>query len=59
MEGLRQKRRGAGMSQEELAKMLGVKQHTVSSYETGRNDPSIEVLKKLMEIFRCHAEELF
>lgn len=59
MDGLRQKRREAGLSQAELAEMLGVKQHTVSNYEIGRNEPSIAIFKRLIEIFKCHAEDLF
>lgn len=38
-------------TQKELAKLLSVKPTTVSGWELGRNTPSIDMLKKLADIF--------
>lgn len=50
-ENLRQLRRSKNLSQTELAKLLGVDQRTISSWEVGICEPSLTVLAKLCEIF--------
>ncbi|MBQ4104895.1 MAG: helix-turn-helix transcriptional regulator [Clostridia bacterium] len=52
-ERLQELRKDKGMSQEELAKILGVSHYTVSSYECNRSDPddsSKVVIAKLFDV---------
>ena len=37
--------------QEEVAKQLNINQRTYSQYETGANEPNLETLKKMANIF--------
>lgn len=46
---LRRARRGAGISQAELAFRAGVAQSVVSAYEAGRRQPSLPTLAKLID----------
>ncbi|MBO8138626.1 MAG: helix-turn-helix transcriptional regulator [Desulfotomaculum sp.] len=48
---IKELRSKAGISQETLAKRLGVSLASVASYEIGRINPSIEVLEKIADIF--------
>ena len=41
------------LSQEELAKKLFVSSKTISSWETNRTEPSLEIIVKLSEILDC------
>ena len=50
-ERLKQFRSEHRYTQKELARLLHVKPATVSGWELGRNIPSIEMLKKLANIF--------
>ena len=50
-DNLRAARIAAGISQEEIARRLDVKQATVSAWEVGRNQPDIESLSKMASIF--------
>lgn len=45
-----------GISQKDLADMLGVKRATISTYETGTNLPPIEVLVQLSRIFETSVD---
>jgi transcriptional regulator with XRE-family HTH domain len=47
-----------GLTQEELAKQLGVDESTVCQYGTGRHRPSAKVMKKLEPMFREVGEEI-
>jgi predicted nucleotidyltransferase/DNA-binding XRE family transcriptional regulator len=46
---IRRARRDASLSQTELGRRAGVAQSVISAYETGRREPSVEVLRKLVE----------
>lgn len=46
---LRRARRGAGLSQVELAARAGVTQSVISAYESGRREPSLPTLAALIE----------
>lgn len=48
---IRRRRLQAGMSQDELAKRLGVSKTTVSNYERGVTNPSPEIMEKLADVF--------
>lgn len=45
---LREARRRAGLSQTELATRAGTSQATISAYETGRKQPSVSTLGRLL-----------
>lgn len=47
MRNLKKARESKNLSQEELAFLIGRTKPTISRYETGKRDPSIEDLKKL------------
>ena len=55
---LKELRKGAGMTQEELAKKLGVTKSVVSYYELHERTPSPDVLVSLAEIFHVTADYL-
>lgn len=46
---IRERRKALGMSQEELADLIGSSQRQVSKYEIGQNDPTGDVLTKLAD----------
>lgn len=48
---LKQLREEANLSQAQLAQQIGVSQSTVGMWESGRNKPSFDTLKKLAEKF--------
>lgn len=47
-----------GISQEKLARALGVKRQTVSLYKTGQSSPNAEQLKKIAEFFNVSSDWL-
>ena len=51
-------RRGAGWSQAELARQLGVSPSAVGMYEQGRRQPSADLLVKLAELFQVSTDFL-
>ena len=48
---LRELRIKAGLSQEELAKKLGLAKSTISMYENGAREPSLETLEAIADTF--------
>lgn len=55
---LKTMRSQSGLTQGELAAKIGVSQKTLSSWETGRTDPSIEETIKLCNALDCTMEAL-
>ncbi|WP_254763151.1 helix-turn-helix transcriptional regulator [Natrinema marinum] len=47
------------ITQEELAKEVGVTRQTINAIETGRYDPSLDLAFKLSDYFECDIEDLF
>ena len=47
-----------GLSQQELAKALGVTQGAVSQWETGIKQPNEKMLCRLAEVLECDSKEL-
>jgi len=52
-------RKERGIRQEEFAKALGVSRQTISSLETGRYNPSIQLAFKIARYFGMTIEEVF
>jgi len=52
-------RKAAGIRQEDFAKALGVSRQTISSLETGRYNPSIQLAYKIAKYFDLSIEEVF
>ena len=52
-------RKERGIRQEEFAKALGVSRQTISSLETGRYNPSIQLAFKIARFFDMTIEEVF
>lgn len=46
------------LSQADIARSLGVTRQAISSWETGRTEPSINDIEKLSLIFNCSKSEL-
>ena len=51
-------RKQKGMTQEELAKLLGVVRSNIAQYERGSRSPSIPILIKMADIFGVTVDEL-
>ena len=51
-------RSAAGMTQQELADRLHVTRQAVSSWETGKNHPDLEMLERIAQILEVDLEEL-
>ena len=47
-EAIRSARRRAGLTQSQLARRSGTSQATLSAYETGRKDPSVATLSRIL-----------
>ena len=52
------KRKEKGLTQKDLADMLGVKRMTIYNYEAGIRKPSIDRLKKIAGILECDITEI-
>jgi transcriptional regulator with XRE-family HTH domain len=58
-ERLRRQRQRLGLSQQQLAARVGLKQPNISRIESGRNDyPRLESIKRLAKALRCKVEDL-
>ena len=55
---LKEKRTDANLSQEDLAKILGISRQTVSSWENNRSYPDIGSLLKLSDLYGTSLDEL-
>ena len=52
-------RKTKGIRQEDFARALGVSRQTISSLETGRYNPSIQLAYKIARYFDLTIEEVF
>jgi len=57
-ERLKSLRENRNMTQEQLAKLIGMSQQSIDHYENGRANPSIETLKRLVEVFNTTVDYL-
>lgn len=55
---LKKYRTDIDMKQEELADKIGVSQKTISSWETGRSEPTMREISKLCKVLDCTVEDL-
>lgn len=53
---LKKLRNAAGFKQREVADILNYRRQTISKWETGENEPSIEDLKKLSKLYNVNIE---
>lgn len=54
-----QLRKERGLNQDDFAKMLRVSRQTISSIETGKYNPSLELAFAISEFFGKRIEEIF
>lgn len=47
---IREARTSKGMTQQELADQIGVIRQTITEYESGRIEPSVKILVKIMKV---------
>lgn len=52
-------RRLRGLTQQELARLVGVGRAAISHYESGRRKPDVEMALRLAEALRTTVERLF
>ena len=57
-ERLKEEREHKGMSQQNLAKILGVGRSTLAGYETGNSTPPLDILIKYADIFNTTVDYL-
>ena len=57
-ERLRQLRLERGLTQAQLARMLGVSPSSVGMYEQGRREPDGDLLARMAAVLRCSTDEL-
>ena len=56
---VREHRRVAGLTQEDLARALGVSRQTIISIERGKYIPSLPLALKIAAFFGCSTDEMF
>ncbi len=59
MESVRRMRREKGLSQQELAKLAGVGQDSISAIETGKHEPHPRTLRKLAKALDVEVADFF
>ncbi len=47
------------ITQEELAKKIGVSRQTINAIEKGKFNPSVKLALKMAKIFNCSVEDIF
>ncbi len=48
-----------GMTQEELARMVGVRRETIVFLEQGKYNPSLKLAHEVAKVFQSRIEEIF
>lgn len=59
LKGLKAKRIEKGLSQQELADMLGITQNALSCYERGISFPRRDMLDNLARVLKCEVKDFF
>ncbi len=47
------------ITQEDLAKKIGVSRQTINAIEKGKFNPSVKLALKMAKIFNCSVEDIF
>ena len=58
LEEMRNLRKKKGLSMKKLGEMVGVAEVTISTYETGKSEPSLSVLCAIADILDCSLDML-
>ena len=53
-----ERRKEAGLTQKQLANLLGLKRSSISKWENGASKPRAETLKKRADLLNCTVDEL-
>ena len=56
---IEEKRKTQGMTQQQLASLLGVSRQTIISLESGKYNPSILLARKIAQTFGVRIEDIF
>ena len=56
---LKARREAVGMTQGELAKLVGVRRETIVHLENGRYNPSLKLAMDIAKVFNATVEDLF
>ena len=56
---IEEKRKAQGMTQQQLAVLLGVSRQTISSLESGKYNPSILLAHRIAQTFGLRIEDIF
>lgn len=56
---IEERRKAQGMTQQQLAALLGVSRQTIISLESGKYNPSILLAHKIAQKFGVHIEDIF
>ena len=56
---LKSVRESAGMTQQELADLIGMRRETILHLENNRHNPSLEMALKIAQVFNLKVEDLF
>ena len=56
---LRKKKKKKGLSQAELGNRVGLKQTTISQYESGSRTPTLAMAKKLSDVLEISLDDFF
>lgn len=59
MNKIRQFRRAVGLSQKQLASLIGVTTGAIGFYERGLREPNLATIKKLATALNCKPADLF
>lgn len=47
-----------GLTQNQAAELIGINNYQIGNYETNRSEPSIEILKKMSEVYKVSIDTL-
>ena len=56
---IRERRQELALTQQDLARLVGVSRQTINAIETGKFDPSLSLAFKLSAVFKEPVEALF
>lgn len=56
---LKKLRKECALTQQQVSEALGLERSTYTYYETGKTDPSIATLQKIMVLFNCSFSDIY